>query len=220
MKKTDPYYSMTIIGGILGGYAVAGFQGMFASAQTANLIALVELLVGKNLTDALFRVGSFLAFGAGIVLSEYIRLRKDWSLEKIAVLIDMIVAFWLAFGILPKNTVASLYPIWFAAAFQWNVFEGTEGYVSSCIFSTNNVKQMLLSGVRYICSKEDKEKERMLYFGKVLLCFHIGVLAVFLCYSFVGRMAILLLVLPGIETFWCLSDQLDREKEEFVVKSI
>lgn len=213
MKKIDPYYSMTIIGGILGGYAVAEFQGMFASAQTANLIALVELLVGKNLSDALFRVGSLFVFALGIVLSEYIRLRTNWDLEKIAVWIDMIVALWLAFGILPKNTVASLYPIWFAAAFQWNVFEGTEGYKSSCIFSTNNVKQMLLSGVRYICSKEEKEKARMLHFGKVLLCFHIGVLAVFLCYSLVGRMTILLLLFPGLETCWCMCGESELEGE-------
>lgn len=62
MKKIEPYFGVVMMGGILGGYAVAGFHGMFASAQTANLIALIELLVGKNMIDAAYRVGSLFIF--------------------------------------------------------------------------------------------------------------------------------------------------------------
>lgn len=213
MKKIEPYFGVVMMGGILGGYAVAGFHGMFASAQTANLIALIELLVGKNMIDAAYRVGSLFIFIAGIAGSEYIKLKKPWNVEKIAVVIDMAVAFWMAFGPLSENTVCSLYPIWFAAAFQWNIFEGTEEYKSSCVFSTNNLKQFVLSWIRYGCKKEEMEKQRALHFGKVLLCFHIGVLAACLCYPLFGRMTVLLLLLPGMEAYWCLCEESETEGE-------
>lgn len=213
MKKIEPYFGVVMMGGILGGYAVAGFHGMFASAQTANLIALVELLVGKNMIDAAYRVGSLLVFIAGIAGSEYIKLKKPWNVEKIAVVIDMAVAFWMAFGPLSENTVCALYPIWFAAAFQWNVFEGTEGYKSSCVFSTNNLKQFVLSWIRYFIQGEEKEKQRAAHFGKVLVCFHVGVVAACLCYPLLGRWTVLLLLLLGLEAYWCLCGENEPEGE-------
>lgn len=205
MKKTDPYFGVVVIGGILGGYAVTAFHGMFASAQTANLIALMNLLVGKDLIDALWRIGSLLVFMAGIAGSELIKLKGTWNLERIAVTLDIAVAFWMAFGPLSTNTIVSLYPIWFTAAFQWNVFEGTKEYKSSCIFSTNNLKQFTLAWIHYLCSGEIAHKQRAIHFGKVLISFLGGVLAACIGYSILGRMTVLLVILPGLWVYRAFS---------------
>ena len=201
MKKSDPYFNIVIIGGILGGYAIAGFQGMFASAQTTNLIAIIELLLGKNVMEAMCRVGALMVFVSGIVISEYIKLKKSWNVKRIAVVVDMLAAVWLAFGVLSDNTILALYPCWFATAFQWNIFEGAQGYTSSCIFSTNNLKQFTLATTRYLCKKDLVEKNKAKYFGKVLLCFHLGVLVACAFYPMFGQKTVLLALIPGLVAF-------------------
>lgn len=200
MKKTDPYFNMVVVGGILGGYAIAGFHGTFASAQTANLIAIIQLLVGKNFGDVVYRIVAVIIFMLGIVTSEWMKM-KEWNVKKVSIVIDILTIIWMAFAPLSENIIIAVYPIWFATAFQWNTYSGAEGYMSSCIFSTNNLKQFTLAMTRYICKKEESERQRAFHFGKVILCFHLGVLAACICYPIWGRKAILLALLPGVAAF-------------------
>ena len=60
------------------------------------------------------------------------------------------------------------------------MFKGANGYVSSTIFSTNNLKQTVLSAAEYLLYKDEeeirKEKGRKAaFFGGTLLSFHLGV---------------------------------------------
>lgn len=201
MKKTDPYFNMVVVGGILGGYAIAGFHGTFASAQTANMIAIIQLLVGKNFGDVVYRILAVFVFMMGIATSEWIKMNEQWNVKKVSIGIDLLTIIWMAFAPLSENIIIAVYPIWFATAFQWNTYSGAEGYVSSCIFSTNNLKQFTLAMTRYICKKDDGEKQKAFHFGKVILCFHLGVLAACICYPIWGRRAVLLALLPGIAAF-------------------
>ena len=75
------------------------------------------------------------------------------ALELLAVLIV---------GMIPATVdpLLSLYPIFFVTAFQWCVFKGAEGYACSTIFSTNNLKQTVLSFTEYFMVREDDEEER------------------------------------------------------------
>ena len=120
------------------------------------------------------------------------------ALELLAVLIV---------GMIPATVdpLLSLYPIFFVTAFQWCVFKGALGYVSSTIFSTNNVKQTVVSLMEYLLLDDLEEKQEKLkkaqFFGGTLLSFHIGVaLSCFACriYSIHGIWLAIIILLVNL----------------------
>src|SRR5699024_11733141 len=59
-------------------------------------------------------------------------------------------------------------------AFQWCIFKGAMGYTSSTIFSTNNIKQTVVSLTEYFLIQDTTIKQEKLkkgcFFGGTLLC--------------------------------------------------
>lgn len=80
-------------------------------------------------------------------------------------------------AVMPDNLelIIYLYPMFFAMSFQWTVFAGAEGYGSSTIFSTNNLRQFSTSLVEYICNKDSEKIKKARFYGLTLISFHIGV---------------------------------------------
>ena len=65
----------------------------------------------------------------------------------------------------------ALYPVFFATAFQWCSFKGADGFNSSCIFCTNNLRQCTTGFAEYLYSKDSEALRRGIFYGKVLLSF-------------------------------------------------
>ena len=100
------------------------------------------------------------------------------------------------------DPVLALYPVFFAMSFQWCVFKGAEGYACSTIFSTNNLKQTVLSFTEYFLAGEDEQEERAKnlkkgrFFGETILFFHASVAAAYLSLRVMGLAAVWLAVCP------------------------
>src|SRR5699024_8695302 len=111
------------------------------------------------------------------------------------------------------NPILAVYPVFFAMSFQWCVFKGADGYACSTIFSTNNVKQTVLSFADYFMAKEETEEERGEYlrkgkfFGTTLLCFHTGVAIAFLGLRFLGLRAVWLCLILILAEFYMIEEQ-------------
>lgn len=194
------HYIMAICGGFFGVYAIVSRLNIFGSAQTANLIGLVCDIVGKNLLEALLRVGALLIYISAIVLVTVLEKKTDWNLKYLALSIEGITIILLGFFPEHMNPMIALYPMFFMTAFQWCVFKGAKGYACSTIFSTNNLKQTCSALTEYIILDKEQEKERKekmtkaKVFGGTVLSFHFGVMVGYLaCQSF------------GIRSIWiCL----------------
>ncbi len=169
------HYNMSVVGGIFGGFAVCNLGEVFGNAQTLNLISIVYNLVYCDFETLLLRIIAallyFLGFGAAVIIPKKLRLHSD----AISIVIDIIAFVILAF--MPKNAslLISLYPIFFATAFQWTAFEYIDGYSSSTIFSSNNYRQFMTSLLEYIIDKDKSRKTKIRVFGLTLLYFHLGV---------------------------------------------
>ena len=189
------HFIMAVCGGFFGGYAIFGRMAVFGSAQTANLIELVGDILGRNLTDASLRLGALLLYAAAMVI--FVVLRA----------VDAAAAAATAAMPEQMDPVLALYPVFFAMSFQWCVFKGAEGYACSTIFSTNNLKQTVLSFTEYFMVREDDEEERTKklkkgrFFGETILFFHASVAAAFLALHVMGLSAVWLVMLP---LFACL----------------
>lgn len=185
-KERQMHYLISIIGGFFGGFAMLNHHDLLASAQTSNLISLALAIVGRHPVQMLLHLGAFVLYVTGLALTVLIPKYTRLNLHICSVLIDMAALVSLAF--IPPETedFVAMYPIFFAVAFQWNSFKGADGYASSCIFSTNNLRQLTTSLVEYFCDKDKKHLHKSSFYGGTLLSFTMGVIISYFACKFFG----------------------------------
>lgn len=177
--ETKLHYTMSYIGGFLGVYTILLRGGNFGSAQTANLISLVTGWFGGSTTEMVIRIIALAIFIASMVAAYLLPKYVKKDMRRICIWVEF--AGILLAGILPEdmNNIVALYPIFAITAFQWGVFEGARGYSSATIFSTNNLKQMVLSWTEFIRTRDAKQKDKAQFYFGTLLSYQIGVLGGF-----------------------------------------
>ena len=206
------HFTMAFIGGCLGVYALLHFANLFGSAQTSNLIAIVTSRVGGNLAEFGQRVGGTLLYMAAIALTVYLPPRIRCDLRLISVALDAAAA--VVVGCFPEDIapVLGLYPLFFAMAFQWNSFSGADGFVSSSIFSTNNLRQFTMAMTEVWGNHDPTHLPKAAFFGKTLLSFHFGVAASFLLWQAFGFRSAWFALLPCALAFFLVSADIQQQK--------
>ena len=198
------HYNMAVAGGVFGGFAVCNLGEIFGNAQTLNLIGIVYNFVYCDFETLLLRIIAallyFLGFAAAVVIPKKLRLHSDL----ISIVIDILAFITLVF--LPRNAnfLISLYPIFFATAFQWTAFEYIEGYSCSTIFSSNNYRQFTTSLVEYAIDKDKSRLTKTRVFGLTLLYFHIGVALACISAIHFGRFSALVGIVVLLPTIYLL----------------
>lgn len=165
---------MCSIGGFLGGYAVL-CRGGLASAQTLNMIDIVFGIAGKNKYELLLRILALLLYIIGMEIVVFFSKKTKINLERYSIYVDMAGFLVLAMIPMKVNVLIGGLPIFFMLSTQWSVFHGVRGYNSSTIFSTNNLRQMLLSLNEYAFSRDRKQLNKALYYINTLFWFHINI---------------------------------------------
>lgn len=194
------HYTMAFCGGFIGVYAIVDRMGVFGSAQTANLIALVCDVLGKDPVEISYRIIALLLYIGGMAATVLLERRTSWNLMYCSIIVDL--AAVAAVGCFPgeMNPFVALYPVFFATAFQWCVFKGAKGYVSSTIFSTNNLKQTVTAYTDYLLSAGEESREakrqKASFFGGSLLSFHAGVAVGYGCWLLCADRSIWICILP------------------------
>lgn len=184
------HYSMTCIGGFMGTYAVCGFGGNFASAQTGNIMSLTKDLVEGDFVQTGIRLGALVLFSLSIAAAYLVKRILDPDMERLCLFVD--AAGLLSCLLLPKELpdLVRLYPVFIASSFQWGTFSGTDGYNSSTIFTTNNLKQCVLSWTQYLLDHEETMRRRAWFYTITVGAFTAGALT--------GCMAVLKLGYTGV----------------------
>ncbi len=192
--KQTIFFTMAVAGGFFGGYTIARC-GVLASAETVNLISLTKALLELDTSQILMRLGAALFFSLAIGLSTILLLRVGERLPLYAIAAD-IVGIILT-GFLPMEAqFFALYPIFFVTGFQWNAFSGVNDYASSCVFSTNNLRQAVIGLTLFLRSGDREAGRRAAFYGKSLLFFHIGVVFAFLGMRVLAEKSIFLCLIP------------------------
>lgn len=206
------HHSMAPVGGFFGIYALLNRSETFGSSETANLIFMIAAGLGGSVTEFAIRFCAMLVYIGGIVFATLISRRfRDRDFRYVAVVID--IAACLVLARIPADTdpVLALYPMFFAAAVQWLAFTQADGFSSSTVFSTNNVRQCFAGLTEYICDRDPKQLARFRFFAGTLICFHAGVVFCWFCMKAWGLKSIYacipLAVWGGIATW------LDRRAE-------
>ena len=181
------HLNMTLLGGFIGGYAILSHDDLFGSAQTTNMISLVIGAAGGPDSEWLARFFGLLVYIAGLASTVLIshKINKEQQ-KRFSIILDALVLFFVAF--LPKDLdiFIATYPLFYVTSFQWCTFKGADGFVSSSIFSTNNLRQCITGFSEYLCSHDTEALRKGIYFGKVLLSFYVGVLFAYISCSTLG----------------------------------
>ena len=180
------HFNMALIGGFIGGYAILNHCDLFGSAQTANMISIAMDAAGKADSNWLVRIIGLLVYVAGLMSTVFIPYKiKKINMKLFSLIVDAIALTVVGFFPAGMNHFLALYPLFLATAIQWCSFKGADGFVSSSIFSTNNLRQCTTSFAEYFCTKDQEALRKGKFFGKVLISYHIGVMASFLsCQAF------------------------------------
>ena len=134
------------------------------------------------------------------MIATVLTYKSQRNLKHLVLYLEMICIVIL--GFIPEDIppIIALYPCFFVTAFQWCIFKGAMGYTSSTIFSTNNIKQTVVSLTEYFLMQDTTIKQEKLkkgcFFGGTLLCFHCGVALSYLLWSIFSLAAIWFLMIP------------------------
>lgn len=179
---------MCVIGGFFGAYALLSRSGNFGNAQTCNMIEIVLNLLGRNYQQLFLRLLGLFLYIAAIFLCLLLEKKTSLNVRRYAVCVDIAGALLLCLIPADADVIAGILPLFFMMATQWTVFHGNETYNCSTIFSTNNLKQLVLALGGYLLEHGGGQLRRAKFFGFSLLCYHIGVTAAFFaCRAFPVR---------------------------------
>lgn len=190
------HYTMSFIGGIFGIYALLEHSNVFGSAETSNLIMLVENLLDRDAFHTLIRIGCLLMYAVGIILTIWISKYHLSVQKRICILIDGIAA--LILGILPRsiNPIIAIYPIAFAMSFQWCSFRGVHENISATTFSTGNFRHLVTGIFNYISDKKHDDLLRIKFYILTMLAFHSGVAVIYIVWPYIPHHCIWLAFIP------------------------
>lgn len=179
LDRFEPYVhpAMSFCGGVAGAYAFLARGGLLGAAQTSNLIEMLLDFLGGNIEDFIIRIAIFVLYAGAIIAAYFLNVRAKESKYSVCLLSEL--ACVVLAGLIPAtvNPLLALCPVFFMSAFQWMTFTDADHYGSSTIFSTNNLKQTVISTLDYLRTKDEKARVRAAFFARTLLLFHLGVVA-------------------------------------------
>ena len=199
-KEEILHFIMCISGGFMGGYALFTRLGNFGSAQTGNLIEIVLNIFGRDYKEVGLRLVAFLLFIVGNISGALIKQNFERFVLKVYTFSVLSIGF-IILAFIPENSdaVLGLLPIFFMSSVQWFTFTGTKEYNCSTIFSTNNLKQMVLGYTYYHLTKKEEDRSKGRFYLLTLSFFYIGViLSALLCLNFGVKASLFGLIIVGI----------------------
>jgi uncharacterized membrane protein YoaK (UPF0700 family) len=168
---------LTLVGGFLDAYTFVGRGGVFANAQTGNVVLMgIEAAAGEWEKAVLYAV-PILAFIVGVVVAETI---KKPSMRL------FIVGFIPYTGPDMMVTVA----ISFVAALQFSVFRKLDGSPYNTIAITGNLRSATQEAYLAVTRKDYKSAFQAVRFSVINLSFLAGAILGGLLTSFIGVKAV------------------------------
>lgn len=171
---------LALSGGLMDACSYVGRGGVFANAQTGNILLFgIHLSEGKWQEAALYFI-PVLAFTAGIILSETIRYqlkeKNAWHWRQYSVLLE--AAILAAVGFMPQscnlaaNSLTSL-----ACGIQVQSFRKIHGNAMATTMCIGNLRTATHSLTDYFYTKDKQAMKKTLLFYGLIIIFALGAIA-------------------------------------------
>lgn len=185
-KQHVLHFAVSSLGGFMGGYAIYNHCDVFGNAQTANMIHLVSKIFTGDFEGIFFIIAALVTYILGnvffVVADRFIKLET-----KTVSLIASTIAL-LIIGLFPNisNHYLAILPILFVTPVLWNSFRTAGSYVTSPIFSTNNLRVATVSTFTGIIDKDKDMTKKAKFYWLTLASYHLGVVIACVPSAFIG----------------------------------
>ena len=171
---------LTLVGGFFDAYTFVNCGGIFANAQTGNLIFVGIGLINGDLYEVRHYLIPVLSFIAGVLVSKYIESKyKELSIFKHIYMLLFIQIIALTF-IFFKGSLFALdirpIVISFVCAIQFDGFRKVNNLVFASVFCTGNLRSMSEHLYKYIFLKKSESRYPFLIYLTVVSVFLFGVI--------------------------------------------
>ncbi len=193
---------LAMVGGFLDVYTYLTRGGVFANAQTGNIVLLGITLSEGNIKKALTYLIPILAFIIGIIVAEVIKnkykTKESVHWRQIIVLIEGITLFIVAFIPDTQNMVANAI-IAFVCSLQVESFRKVEGSPYATTMCTGNLRSGTELLYYYRKNKDQKALVKSLQYFCIILFFIIGAcIGTILAKLFLLKAVLFSIILLGI----------------------
>lgn len=177
---------LAFVGGLLDAYTYVLKGGVFANAQTGNIVLVGIRLVTGSIPEAVNAFLPILAYFVGVFLTEWLKEKVADSVfiewQHIVVIIEIILLF--AVGLLPPQVPNELIVVLisFLCSMQVNAFRKTRGLPFATTMCTGNLRSCAEKLYKF-CSFHDPQNGRdaLRYFLVILLFFSGATIGTLLC---------------------------------------
>ncbi|WP_124066771.1 YoaK family protein [Clostridium sp. E02] len=170
-------FFLTLSGGLQDAYTYYYRGGVYANAQTGNIIMLTHNLMNQNWRNALRYFLPVLAFGAGIFISEKIReiyKEHQWiHWRQIVVMIEIILLFLVGFMPVSFQIEANSL-VSFVCAMQVEAFRKVKGSAFASTMCIGNLRSATEMLYRFFHTKDVSFLEKSMRYYGVITIFAMG----------------------------------------------
>ncbi|MDD3393053.1 MAG: DUF1275 domain-containing protein [Clostridia bacterium] len=165
---------LAFAGGFFDSYTYIARGGVFANAQTGNMILLAIQLVQGHFIHALYYIIPIIAFVCGIFVDEYIKRHfhhtRHFHWRQIVLFIEIIVLIIVAFLPLGKGDMLANIFISFICAMQVQSFRNIHGLPYATTMCTGNLRSATDQLVHLVFEKDSSAaKKAFLYFSVIFV---------------------------------------------------
>lgn len=169
---------LALVGGFLDAYTYVGRDGVFANAQTGNVVLMALAAAQNNWAQAVNHLPSILAFVLGAMTAEILQrpaaagfLRRP---ARVAVILEVLVL--AAVGFLPSAVPDQvvIIAISYASALQVTSFRTVKRWTYNTTMTTGNLRSTAQAVVHAVLDRDTESRAEALHLGAVILAFAAG----------------------------------------------
>lgn len=169
---------LALVGGFLDAYTYIAHGGVFANAQTGNMVLIGIYAVQGHFMQAFYCLFPISAFFMGVVVTEYFRRYYtplqfvEW--QHLVIIIEIALLFGV--GLIPRRipNIAVGVAISFICSLQVNSFRQTKGLPYSTTMCTGNLRSAAEKFFLYATSGDRIAKEGAIRYFAVIAAFCLG----------------------------------------------
>ena len=206
---------LAVVGGFLDAYTYIIRGGVFANAQTGNIVLLGLHGAKGEWKEVIFYIIPIIAFALGVVMSEMVKSRfkmqKAIHWRQLVLMVEMILLLIVAF--IPKGNMDVIVNIIvsFVCAMQVEAFRKVNGNAFATTMCTGNLR----SGMEQLYHYKNKKDKELLYKGLqyygVILFFIVGAVFGTVITSRIEEKSVLFCVAVLLAAFLLMFVREDRE---------
>ena len=168
---------LSFSGGLQDAYTYNVRGGVFANAQTGNVVLMSQSFMQGDWHKGLRYIFPLISFAAGIFLAERIenKFKTSSKIHWRQIILFLEIAMLFAVGFMPSglNMLANIM-VSFSCAMQVQTFRKVHGYGYASTMCIGNLRSGTESFSKYFRTKEKKSLYKALHFLGIIFIFAIG----------------------------------------------